>query len=132
MSFDWKRLLNVARRLEEEAGKDEANAEALRRSAVGRSYYAAFGYARYYATSYLGYKVKGDADDHGALRAHLKRSRRGGDAQRLDSLRWWRNDADYADELPWDDTEFIVAEAIKAAEKVFKSLVPPISGSGSN
>jgi hypothetical protein len=128
MPFDWKRLLNVARRLEEEADKDEANAEALRRSAVGRAYYAAFGFARNYAKSFLGYKVKGDADDHGALRAHLKRSRRGGDAQRLDSLRWWRNDADYADELPWDDTEFMVAEAIKAAEKVFKSLTPPISG----
>ena len=79
-----------------------------------------------------GYAVKGDADDHGALRAHLKRCRRGGDAQRLDSLRWWRNDADYADELPWDDTKFIVTEAIKAAEKVFKSLAPPVAGSGSN
>src|ERR1022692_1085980 len=95
MPFEWKRLVNVARQLEEQAGKDELNAEALQRSAVGRAYYAAFGHARSYAQSFLGYKVKGDADDHGALRAHLKRSRRGGDAQRLDSLRWWRNDADY-------------------------------------
>ena len=132
MPFEWKRLVNVARQLEEQAGKDELNAEALQRSAVGRAYYAAFGHARSYAQSFLGYKVKGDADDHGALRAHLKRSRRGGDAQRLDSLRWWRNDADYADELPWADAKIIVAEAIKAAEKLINSLTPPKSGSESN
>jgi hypothetical protein len=131
MSFDWKSLADVARHLEQEASKGEANAEALRRSAVGRAYYAAFGHARNCAKNFLGYAIKGDADDHGALRAHLKRSRRGGDAQRLDSLRQWRNEADYSDDLPWDDAAMIVAEAIKAAEKVFKSLTPPAPSSAS-
>jgi hypothetical protein len=129
MPFDWKSLADVARNLEKEASKGDADAEAQRRSAIGRAYYAAFGHARNYAKKFLGYAIKGDADDHGALRAHLKRSRRGGDAQRLDSLRQWRNDADYSDDLPWDDAAMIVAEAIKAAEKVFKSLTPPAASS---
>ena len=131
MSFDWHQLIEVARQLEQESSKGHAHAEAMRRSAVGRAYYGAFCHARNYAADYLGYDVKGFGDDHGALRAHLKRSRRGGDAQRLDSLRQWRNDADYSDELPWDDAKAIVADAIKEAEKVFKSLAPPASRSGS-
>jgi hypothetical protein len=128
MSFDWQQLLEVARHLEQEASKGQANAEALRRSAIGRAYYGAFCHARNYAVNFLGYDLKGFGDDHGALRAHLKKKRRGGDAQRLDSLRQWRNDADYADDLPWD-AKVTAAEAIRQAEKVFQSLVPP-AGSG--
>jgi hypothetical protein len=123
--FDWKNLLDVARHLEKAANDRLTNAEAMRRSAVGRAYCAAFCHARNYAAQYLGYFVKGFGDDHGSLRAHLKKSRRGGDATRLDSLRCLRNDADYADELPWDDAAITVQEAIEAAERVFASLVPP-------
>ncbi len=125
MSFDWKNLVQVARQLESDANQGAANAEALRRSAVGRAYYGAFCHARNYAVQYLGYVIKGFGDDHGALRAHLKKSRRGGDAVRLDTLRHLRNDADYADELPWDDATLTVQEAIEAAERVFASLGPP-------
>jgi hypothetical protein len=94
-------------------------------AAVGRAYYGAFCYARNYAVKNLGYVIKGFGDDHGVLRAHLKKSRRGGDASRLDTLRQLRNDADYADDLPWDDHDLTVKEAIAAAEKVFASLPPP-------
>jgi hypothetical protein len=125
MSFDWKSLLDVARQLEHEADQGPSHAEALRRSAVGRAYFAAFCHARNYAVQYLGYVIKGFGDDHGALRAHLKKSRRGGDSARLDTLRILRNDADYADELPWNDAAMTVTEAIEAAERVFASLVPP-------
>lgn len=125
MPFDWKSLLEVARHLEKEADQSPIRAEALRRSAVGRAYYAAFCHARNYAALYLGYVVKGFGDDHGALRAHLKRSRRGGDAARLDTLRGLRNDADYADELPWDEAAITIKEAIEAAERVFAGLAPP-------
>jgi len=125
MSFDWESLLVVARQLEKDANQGPTHAEALRRSAVGRAYYAAFCHARNDAVHYLGYHIKGFGDDHGALRAHLKKSRRGGDAVRLDTLRHLRNDADYADELPWDDAGLTVQEAIEAAERVFASLAPP-------
>jgi hypothetical protein len=125
MPFDWKTLLDVARHLEKEADQGPIHAEALRRSAVGRAYYAAFCHARNYAVQYLDYHIKGFGDDHGSLRAHLKKSRRGGDAARLDTLRCVRNDADYADELPWDDAAMTVKEAIEAAERVFASLAPP-------
>src|SRR5436190_1902198 len=114
MSFDWKSLLDVARQLEHEANQGPIRAEALRRSAVGRAYFAAFCHARNYAVQYLGYIIKGFGDDHGSLRAHLKKSRRGGDAARLDTLRLLRNDADYADELPWDDAAMTVKEAVEA------------------
>jgi len=130
MPFEWKSLVDVARRLETEAKQDSVNAEALRRTAIGRAYYGAFCYARNYAENFLGYKVKKSSDDHGALRAHLKRSRRAGDADRLDSLRQMRNDADYSDDLPWDDPELTVKEAIEAAERIFKSLPPPAPRSG--
>jgi hypothetical protein len=43
----------------------------------------------------------------------------------LDTLRHLRNDADYADELPWDDSAVAVQEAIEAAERVFASLASP-------
>ena len=124
MSFDWQQLVEIARQLAQQADKEPTQAEALRRAAISRAYYGAFCHARNYAVDYLGYSVKGFGDDHGALRAHLRRKRRGGDAQRLDDLRQWRNDADYADELPWDSEE-VAAEAIREAEKVFKSLAPP-------
>jgi hypothetical protein len=125
MPFDWKSLLEIARQLEKEANQGSIHTEALRRSAVGRAYYAVFCHARNYAVQYLGYHVKGFGDDHGSLRAHLKKSRRGGDAARLDTLRCLRNDADYAEELTWDDPAMTVQEAIEAAERVFASLVPP-------
>src|SRR5262249_41017213 len=117
--------VRAARQMGQSTAQDLAELEAWRRSAVSRAYYGAFCHARNYAVNYLGYAVKGFGDDHGALRAHLKKSRRGGDAARLDTLRQLRNDADYADALPWDDHALTVQEAIAAAERVFLSLVPP-------
>jgi hypothetical protein len=125
MSFDWKSLVHVARRMEEDATQDSVNAEALRRSAVGRAYFGAFCYARNYAVKFLGYVVKESSDDHGALRAHLKKKKRAGDAGRLDTLRNLRNEADYSDDLQWDDPGIVVKEAIDAAERVFASVLPP-------
>jgi hypothetical protein len=48
MPFEWKALLDVAIQLETEANHEPAHAEALRRTAVGRAYYAAFCHARNY------------------------------------------------------------------------------------
>lgn len=125
MSFDWKHLVEVSRLLEYEAKKAPNRAEALHRSAVGRAYYGAYCYARNYAEKYLGYVVKDFGDDHGALRNHLKKSRRAGDASRLDALRQMRNEADYSGTLLWHDVETTVQESIAAAERIFASLTPP-------
>ena len=127
MSFDWKNLLNFARQMELDAGNNPAIAEAMYRSAVSRAYFGAFCYARNYAKSFLKYQPKQDERDHGSLRAHLKSKRHQGDADRLERLRQWRNDADYLDELPWSNVQSVVATAIAEAEKIFKSLAPPAS-----
>jgi hypothetical protein len=131
MSFEWKSLLDLARAMEQEATKSGANAECLLRSAVGRSYFGAFCYARNYAAEFLKYQAKHDERDHGSLRAHLKGKRRHADAVRLERLRQWRNDADYLNNLPWADLNAVAATAIAEADKVFQSLTPPTSSTGS-
>jgi hypothetical protein len=55
----------------------------------------------------------------------LKGKRRKGDADRLEQLRQWRNDADYLDEFFWDDMAATVAAALGQADAVFISLAPP-------
>jgi hypothetical protein len=127
MPFDWKSFLDVAELLEKTAA-GHAHSEALLRSAVGRAYYAAFGHARNYATDFLKFEPREDADDHGRLRNHLKGKRRKGDADRLEQLRQWRNDADYVNELPWTDVPAVAASALAVAKAVFASLVPPTTG----
>lgn len=131
MSFDWKHLFELARQLERDATQGAANAESLYRSAVSRAYFAAFCHARNYAESFLKYQPRQDERDHGALRAHLKGKRRQGDADRLERLRQWRNDADYLNDLPWSDFQSVAVTAIAEAEKIFKSLIPPTASAGS-
>ena len=131
MPFEWKNLLDLAHRMEQEASNGAANAEALYRSAVSRAYFGAFCHARNYAESFLNYQPKQDERDHGALRAHLKGKRRQGDADRLERLRQWRNDADYLDDLPWSDAQSVVVTAIAEADRIFKSLTPPAASAGS-
>lgn len=131
MAFDWRQLLDCAHDLKLQAAKGSAHAEALQRSAVSRAYFSAFCHARNYAQSFLKYHPKDDERDHGALRAHLKSKRRQGDAERLERLRQWRNDADYLNELPWIDVGVVVDTALAEAEKVFNSLTPPTPSTGS-
>ncbi len=131
MSFDWKNLLDLARLMEQDATKAGPNAEANYRSAVSRAYFGAFCHARNYAESFLKYQPKQDERDHGSLRAHLKGKRRQGDADRLERLRQWRNDADYLNDLPWTNVKALAATAIAEAEKIFRSLMPPTTSAGS-
>jgi hypothetical protein len=98
--------------------------ETVLRCAIGRAYYAAYRHALSYASDFLGYSAKGFGDDHGALREHLKRSKRWEVAKRLDSLRSARNAADY-DAAPIPDYEVATVQAIKDAEYVLKALIPP-------
>ncbi len=99
MPFEWKKLVDLARQLEQQATA-VADAEPVQRSAVSRAYFGAYCHARNFAQAFLRFAAREDADDHGRLRAHLKNRRRQGDAKRLERLRQWRNDADYRNDLP--------------------------------
>jgi hypothetical protein len=123
MAFDWRSLLDLAGALLQNSA--DIDAEARQRTAAGRAYFAAYNHARKYAEAFLDFDARESADDHGRLRAHLKKRRRAGDARRLDTLRQWRNDADYLDELPWPDPVTVATESLATADAVFQSLAPP-------
>jgi hypothetical protein len=126
MAFDWKAFLDLASTLEKHA-PTSGNSEAYLRSALSRLYFGACGHARNYAATYLQFVPRDAAEDHGCLRQHLKSKRRKGDADRLEQLRLWRNDADYANDLSALDLPAIVASAVPLAKTVFTSLAPPKS-----
>ena len=71
MAFDWQHYLEFARFLQTQTGAPYQ--EAALRTAVSRSYYAAFGHAHEYACDYLGFtprrKPEEKSQDHGRLRA---------------------------------------------------------------
>jgi len=124
MPFDWKAFVALAQDLQSYADKSR-HPEAYRRTAISRAYFAAFCHARNYAVAFLHFSPRGDLDDHGRLRSHLKAKRRAGDAARLDQLRQWRNSADYVDDLSSVDLPLTVSAAIAQALKVFESLKLP-------
>lgn len=121
MPFDWKAFIELARSLQHQAA-GASDAEALLRTAVSRAYYGAFCFVRNHARDQLGFSPRNDADDHGRLRAHLRGKRRQ-IAQRLDRLRQWRNESDYADQLPFDAAATLGA-AIGEADRIVASLTP--------
>ena len=124
MPLDWNEFADLARVLEQQV-KNAVHPEAYYRSAVSRAYFGAFGHAVNYGENFLQFAPRELVEDHGRLREHLKRRRRKGDSDRLEQLRQWRNEADYLNELPWPNIPVTVATAIKWADAVFASLVPP-------
>jgi len=127
MAFDWKSFVALARDLQHQA-VNAPNSDAFLPSAVSRAYFGAFGHASNYARQFLQFQSRKLVEDHGRLREHLRRKKRKGDSDRLEQLRQWRNEADYSNGLAWPDPPATVATAIKWADAVFASLVPP-SGS---
>jgi len=102
--------------------------EALLRTSIGRSYYAAYGTASEYACANLGFDPKHSASDHRRLRDCLKaHARRSGDcsslviAQHLDRLRRWRNQCDYYMALKCD-IESTCREALSRTAKILQML----------
>ncbi len=127
MPFNWKAYVELARHLQA-AAATAPDPEAWRRSALSRAYFGGYCYARNYAVDYLWFNARQRQDDHGALRAHLRTKKRRADADRLDELRQWRNQADYEDDLSLPEgLPTTVAKAIDRAEKIFASLTPPRS-----
>jgi hypothetical protein len=123
MPFDWKAFLDLARMLQQQASQAD-NPEAVLRTALSRAYYGAFCHARNYARDFLQFQLRGDQDDHGRLKAHLRSKKRQKVAECLDRLRQWRNDSDYADELNFDPQSVLPA-ALSESDYVFAGLLPP-------
>jgi hypothetical protein len=127
MAFDWREYLTLARELQANPPSG-ISTECAYRCAISKAYFGAFCHARNYARDYLGFQPHDDPDDHGRLRAHLKRSRRAATATRLDNLRVYRNRCDYDDDLGIDGVALVamLASALADAQYVFDSLPIPI------
>lgn len=119
MGFDWREYLNVARSLSGEA-EVEYSPEAAQRCAVSRAYYAAFCHARNYARDRQNFKPSNAVDDHSGIRRHFNSRQNKAIAPALDSLRQWRNQCDYEDDV--ENVEALVINAIREAQKVIGYL----------
>jgi hypothetical protein len=128
MPFEWSSFVDIAESLHQQAS-GAGNSEANLRSAVNRAYFGAFGHANNHAIEFLQYRPKGDFEEHGRLREHLRRKRRVGPAERLNRLRNWRNEVDYLDVLTCPDLSQVAAEAIKDARYIIAALPPPAAKS---
>jgi|SRR5208282_2222987 len=123
MAFDWKTYVAWARTVQRPTAGTPSS-EAVLRSALSRTYYGVFCYARNYARDWLNFKPRNDGDDHGRLRHHLKNRRRQGISDRLDRLRQRRNACDYLDDLVFDP-DAVLKAALREADFIFAGLVPP-------
>lgn len=97
MSFDWREYEKVAHWIHDNAVASNCAEEACYRTAMSRSYYAAFQCVMDFVVERDSFSKKEGGDDHGGLLAHLKK--RGGARARihlyLDRLRDNRLQADY-------------------------------------
>ena len=98
----------------------EFSEEAAHRAAVSRAYYAAFGHARRYASTHLGFRPSGTPRDHVLLRQHFVQRGRMAVARRLDQLRMWRNICDYDDQVV--NLTLLSMAALRAARRVVNAL----------
>lgn len=123
--FDWNLYFALARKLKELAENESSLQEAYIRSAVSRAYYAAFGRAKRFAESKLGFKAKQGASDHKELRDCLKHNSYAGEAGWLDDLRHWRNSCDYDESPPESkDVRTMCGQALDHANNVLQRLQP--------
>jgi hypothetical protein len=127
MAFDWQDYVEVSRFLQRQTSSG-VNPEAFLRSALSRAYYGAFCHARNYARDWLGFRPRYEGDDHGRLRAHLKKSKRWRVSEKLERLRDWRNDCDYRDLLTFDP-QIALGSALADADYVVTNLTPPAGSS---
>lgn len=118
MPFDWRDFLNLAKELSNYPQTNSLQ-EAAVRSAVSRAYYAAFCWAREYATKELNFQPSGRAEDHSALRNRLQQSKQMKTASMLNNLRQWRNLCDYGANV--SNLSSLAQNALNYAEKVIKA-----------
>jgi uncharacterized protein (UPF0332 family) len=120
MSFDWAELLDVAEALSN--ADFGVGREACLRTAIGRSYYAAFGSARHHARKRRP-QTRQSAAEHGEVSVFFAQQH--GDsgveiAKLLSRLRTIRNIADYDDEC--EDPEGLSSESLTYARRIIHLL----------
>ena len=120
MAFDWNEYLRLAEFLRGHESPQYTR-EAASRSAVSRSYFAAYCCARNYARDRDGFQPEGTAADHARLRDHYKAKGEVSMAGDLDTLRQWRNRCDYDDDIG-PDFDVMVASAVHGAGEIIASL----------
>ena len=122
MSFDWSEYLNLANELANQATVP-ANQEAKLRTAISRSYYAAFINARNYLRDKEGILIPKTGDAHGYVSQQFELSIdpvRRTLGENLVRLRIYRRQADYVDKFP--GLFGITLAALKLSEEVIAIL----------
>src|SRR5215203_353335 len=119
MAFDWAEYLRVAQFLQSQT-VPALNQEALFRSGVSRTYYAAFCHARNYARDRHGLALRYTGDDHSLVKRHFQSRRERGVAIKLEDLRIWRNLCDYEDSI--QDLPDLLTKSLAEAQKVIAIL----------
>jgi len=127
MAFDWREYLILAKFLLGEEGAS-CSEEAARRAAVSRAYYAAFCYARNFASNKLGFIPTRTGRDHGLLIAHYEAKEKldsalFGIADDLDELLDYRKTCDYDDDvIVLTDFKSLVKCALEDAQEIIGIL----------
>lgn len=119
MPFNWREYLALAEHMQGQSGVGFGQ-EAAARCAVSRAYYAAFCFARNQAIARYGFTPSKTADDHAALRQHLRDQKRYREARWLDQLRGWRNQCDYDDDVA--NLSHLTASALRQATDVIHTF----------
>ena len=126
MTFDWSAYLLVAERLRDQEVSDRQEQEALWRTAIGRSYFAAFGTARAHLSDFLNDARIPEQGAHAYVRNRLKglrreRSEYGAAATYLHRLDRRRRTADY--DGVWEgDLAAITHDAVEDSKRVLRCL----------
>jgi len=119
VAFDWREFLQLAKALRS-FSVPSFSAEAAKRSAVSRAYYAAFCHTRNYAEKHLGFQRTRSGKDHGFLRKHL--GQQGPYWKQIEDelrdLHEWRKRCDYDDAIS-NNLDIMVANAISTTYGCF-------------
>lgn len=117
--FDWREYWSLAQTLINTEGSDYTREDA-NRTVVSRAYYAAFGVARAYAQTRLGFQASGSARNHHTLTQFLLQQGFMLEAIRLRDLRFWRNQCDYDSVVPALDA--LAQQSLQIAQQVIAAF----------
>ena len=118
MSFNWHDYYRLA--IDHINISDASLREAAIRSAVSRTYYAAFISAREFARNRYNFKPTETGEDHKLVRIELSNHGLQDVSTYLNDMREWRNECDYKNDVPNLNT--YVRSAFQRAELIFKKL----------
>jgi len=120
--FDWSEYLDLAGFLRN--GCPDDLREACYRSAISRSYYAAYNTAKTFARDNEGFQPVKSGVDHRLVRKHFEsnpQSEKRDIAIQLRRLNVWRNKCDYDDVI--DDLPKILQLSLRRAEGVITLIL---------